>query len=124
MLIAVIVVLALSMALFGLWAQAAIQDHRWLEGEALRMQALRLAESGVARAMARHANDSSYGNETWSVPAAEFKSRHAAEVRIRITPASAALQFAATADYPAAAVRRARVTKQIEIPKPIPGDES
>ena len=124
MLISVIVVLALSMALFGLWAQAAIRQHRWLEGEALRLQATRLAESGVARAISRRASDSSYGNETWSIPAAEFQSRNAAEVRIRIATIGDELHVAATADFPAGTLRRARITKQIDILNPIPGDES
>jgi hypothetical protein len=124
MLISVVVVLALSMTLFGLWAQAAIREHRWLEGEALRLQAMRLAESGVARAVERRANDPGYLEETWSIPAAEFQSRNAAEVRIRIEAIGDELHVSATADYPADAVRRARVTKQIEILNPIPGDES
>jgi Tfp pilus assembly protein PilX len=124
MLISVIVVLALSMTLFGLWAQAAIRQHRWLEGEALRMQATRLAESGVARAIKRRANDRGYTEETWSIPAAEFQSRNAAGVRIRIAAIGDELHVAATADYPADAVRRARITKQIDILNPIPGDES
>ena len=123
-LVAVIVVLALAMALFGLWAQAAIREHRWLDGEALRLEAGRLAESGVARGIARRAVDPDYASETWQVPAAELNGHHAAKVQIRITPADAALRVAVTADFPAGAVRRARVTKQVEIPNPAPGDES
>ena len=124
-LVSVIVVIALAMALFGLWAQAAVREQRWLDGEALRMQAGRLAESGVARGIARRASDPDYASETWQIPAAEFSGRHAAEVQIRVTPADATLHVSATADFPAGAVRRARVTKQIEISlNPAPGDES
>jgi hypothetical protein len=123
-LVAILVVLALAMALFGLWAQSAVREQRWLDGEALRLEALRLAEAGVARGIARRAIDPDYANETWRIPAADVGGRHAAEVRIRVTPEGAALRIAATADFPAGAVRRARVTKQIEISNPAPGDES
>jgi Tfp pilus assembly protein PilX len=122
-LVAVLVVFALAMALFGLWGRAAVREHRRLEGEALRLQAVRLAEAGVARARAQRSANPQYAEETWSIPAAELDTRHAAEVRIRVTPA-AAVRIEATADFPADAVRRARSTKRIEIPNPVPGDES
>ena len=122
--VVVVVLLAMSMAVFGVWARSAVREHRWLDGEALRLEAGRLAEAGVARAIARRAVDPEYAIETWQIAAADLNGRHAAEVRIRITPADAALRVAATADYPAGAVRRARVTNQVEISNPAPGDES
>ena len=105
--IAVIVVLAMAMALFGLWAQAAVREHRWLDGQALRIEAAELAESGLARAVIRHAQDSGYTEEAWNIPASEFHSQYAATVRIRVEPVGTALRYTATADYPAGAVRRA-----------------
>lgn len=123
-LVAVVVLLALSMTIFGVWAKSAVQEHRWLDSEALRLEAGRLAEAGVARAIARRANDSQYANEVWKIPADELASHHAADVQIRITPSGSALRVAATAEYPAGAVHRARITKQVEISNPAPGDES
>jgi hypothetical protein len=122
--VAVVVVLAMAMTLFALWAQAAVREHRWLDGQALRIEAIRLAEAGLARAEFRHAQDPQYIEETWSIPAADLRGKHAAEVRIRVERLGAALRFTATADFPAGTVRRARVTKQIEITNPATGDES
>lgn len=120
----VVVVLALAMTLFAMWTQAAVREHHWLNSQAMRLEAIRLAESGLARAEFRRAQDPEYVGETWSIPAADFQNQHAAEVRIRIEPIGTDLRYTATADYPAGAVRRARVTKLIEIPNPTPGDES
>ena len=103
--IAVIVVLAMAMALFGLWGQAAVREHRWLDGQALRIEATELAESGLARAVIRHAKNAGYWEETWSIPASEFHNSHAATVHIRVEPVSTALRYTATADYPTGAVR-------------------
>jgi Tfp pilus assembly protein PilX len=112
--VAVVVALALAMTLFGVWARAAVRQQHWLEGQALRIEATRLAEAGLARAEFRRANDPEYADETWTIPAADFHSRHAAEVRIRVETVGNTLRYTATADYPVVAVRRARVTKQIE----------
>ena len=121
-LVAIVVTIALAMGLFGLWAKAAIAQHRWLDGEALRMQAERLAESGVARAIDRHAADPDYSGETWSIPAEELHGRGPAEVRIRVQTTGDEYRVSVTADFPAGAVHRARITKQIEILSPTPGE--
>jgi hypothetical protein len=125
----VLVVFALAMALFGLWAQAAVRDHRRLAGEAQRLQAMRLAEAGAHRALAQRAGNPQYAEETWSVPAAALDGRYSAEVRIRVTPAvgaaaAANVRVEATAEFPAGTVRRAKSTKHIEVLNPIPGNES
>jgi hypothetical protein len=115
------------MALFGLWGKTVVREHRRLEGEALRLQAVRLAEAGARRGIARRAVDPQYAHETWPVAAAELDGRHAAEVRIRVTPvadAATATRVEATAEFPVGAVRRARSTKQLEISNSISGDES
>ena len=116
--VVVVVLFAVSLALFGIWAQAAIGQHRRLRNEQLRLQAVRLAEAGVSRALARRAADPQYMKETWSVPASALGGPRAAEVRIRIEPTAddAALRVEATAEYPAGATRRAQITRRIEIP--------
>jgi hypothetical protein len=124
-LVAVVVVFTISLTLFGLWAKSAIAHHRQVRGEQLRLQAVRLAEAGVQRAIGRRAADSDYSEETWTVPAEALGGAHAAEVRIRIEPKGdgSAWDVAATAEYPAGTLRRAQITKHIEIPNPVPGTE-
>jgi len=123
-LIAVIVVLSLSMALFGLWAQAAVRSHHFLLGEALRMEAGRLAESGIARAAIRRTADPDYVKETWSISAAELDGRHAGEVRLKVEPIEGGYRIESTAKYPMDAVHQAQVTKRIEIRNPAVENES
>ena len=122
--VAVIVVFAISTALFGVWANSAVRSHRRLGDVQLRMQAVRLAEAGVRRAIARRRADPRYDQEVWSVSAADLGRGRAAEVRIRIAPAAEQWSVAATAEFPVGAVRRARITKQVEIPNANRGDES
>jgi type II secretory pathway component PulK len=124
-LVTVIAIMAMSMALFGLWAKAAVVEHRRLETQQLRMQAVRLAEAGLQRAMALRGNNPQYSSETWLIPAEELDHLHNGEVRIHVTPAAGGntLQIEATAQFPAGADRRAQSTKRIEIPNPNPGTE-
>jgi len=123
-LVAVVVVFTIGLALFGVWAQAAVAQHRQLRNEQLRLQAVRLAEAGVGRALARRVADPQYVEETWSVPANVLDGNRAAEVRIRIEPApdASAWRVEATAEFPAGALRRAKITKQVYIPKSTFGD--
>jgi hypothetical protein len=123
-LVTIVVVIALAMSLFGLWAKAAIGQHRWLDVAALQMQAERLAEAGIARAVDRHTADPEYSGETWTIPAAELQSRGPAEVRIQIEATGDELHVSVTADFPAGADRRARVTKNIEVLDPSSGEVS
>jgi hypothetical protein len=123
-LVAIVVMITLAMGLYGLWAKAAIAQHRSLDGEALRMQAERLAESGVARAIDRHAADPDYSGETWSIRVEELYGRGPAEVRIRVQTTGDEYHVSVTADFPAGTVRRARVTKDIDIISPTPGEAS
>ncbi len=125
-LVAVIVLFAVSVTLFGLWAKAGVRERHRLASQQLRLQAERLAEAGVRRAMARRAADPQYQEETWSVPAESLEKKHAAEVRIRVlpTPDAAAVRYEATAVFPVGAVRHAEITKRIEIPNPSPRDET
>jgi len=116
-----VVLLVVAMTLFGLWAKAAVREHRQLEYRALELQAIRLAEAGLGRGMARLAADPTYAGETWTISATELDRPQGAEVRIRVVPSESAdrpARIEATADFPAGAVRRARHTKQIDIPSP------
>jgi hypothetical protein len=89
------------------------------------VQAVRLAEAGVWRGLARRAQSGEYNQETWRVTADELAASHAGEVRIRIASGTdqAMLRCEATAEFPAGAVRRAKVTKHIEIPVSTMGDQ-
>jgi len=119
--ISVIVLLVVATALFGLWAQSAVGNHRQLEYRQWKLQAIRLAEAGVGRAAARIAADPTYTSETWMIPATELKRKQGAEVRIRVVPNESGdqrVRIEATADFPAEAVRRVRHTKQIDISLP------
>ena len=117
-LISVIVALVISVALFGLWARAAVREHRQLANQQLRMQATRLAEAGLGRAMAQRAANQEYADETWIVPATDLGGTQAAQVRIRVAPNADGSAFAvsAVAEYPTGEVRHAQVSKKIEIP--------
>jgi hypothetical protein len=68
--VAVIVAFVISTALFGVWARLAVRAHRRLGDLELRMQAVRLAEAGIRRAIARRGADPRYDEEAWSVSAA------------------------------------------------------
>jgi type II secretory pathway component PulK len=116
-LILVIVTVSISMVLFGLWAQNLVKEHRRFTNQQFRMQATRLAEAGVRRAIVRRAAVPAFTEETWSVPAESLGGAHGGSVQIRVISNNdaSALQYEATAQYPADAVRRAQVTKRIEI---------
>jgi Tfp pilus assembly protein PilX len=118
--IAVMVALVISVTLFGLWARAAVREHQEISSQALRIQATRLAEAGLQRAIAQRTADAQYAEETWIIPATDLAGTHAAEVRILITldASGTALVVKAVAEYPTDEVRHAQVTKQIEIAIP------
>ena len=124
-LVAVIVVFAFAMTLFGLWAKAAVQRHRQTRGHQFRVQAERLAEAGLQRAVARHAINVNYDGETWSVPAGVLHPRQTATVRVRLTPNDddTMLHIEARAEFPAGALHRAQITRTMSVPVPASGDE-
>jgi type II secretory pathway component PulK len=117
-LIAVLVLLAVSLTLFGLWSRAAIREHSSLATQQFRVQAGRLAEAGLQRALSMRATDAKYADEVWSVPSSELDNSHAAQVRIRVAPTSGAggTRYEATAEFPVGALHRAQITKSVEIP--------
>src|SRR5687768_5893813 len=85
-LVAVLVVFAISLTLFGVWARRAVGQHRRSRVEQVRLQAIRLAESGVRRAIVRQSADRNYKGEKWSVPPGVLDKARGAEVRIRVAP--------------------------------------
>jgi Tfp pilus assembly protein PilX len=121
-LIAVLVLFAVSLTLFGLWSQAVIREHGRLATQQFRVQAVRLAEAGLERAVSIRATDAKYADDVWSVPAAQLDKTHAAQVRIHVTPASDAggIRYEATAEFPVGVPRRVQVTKSVTIPNPAP----
>jgi len=125
-LVVVLVTISISLTLFGLWARTIVQEHRRQANQQFRLQAARLAEAGVRRAMQRRAADPQFEEDTWMAPAEHLGGTHAAKVRIRATPNddTTALRYEATAEFPTGAVRRAQITKRIEIATPLSGNES
>jgi type II secretory pathway component PulK len=121
-LVAVLVVFVISLSLFGVWARRAVAQHRRSRVEQVRLQAVRLAESGVRRAIARQSVDNNYKEEKWNVPAGVLDEVRAGEVRIRIKTQNVGgdLHIAATAEFPLGAARRAQVTRQIKVFNPEP----
>jgi type II secretory pathway pseudopilin PulG len=117
-LVAVLVVFAVSLTLFGVWARAAVAQYRRARVQHVRLQATRLAEAGVRRAVAQYGLDRNYKEETWSVPAGVLDRSRAAEVRIRVAPSNEDrnLLFAATAEFPVNVLQRAQITKRIDLP--------
>jgi type II secretory pathway component PulK len=124
-LIVVVVVFTISLSLFGLWAKAAIKQHQRSRQQQLRLQAVRLVEAGVNRAIARRAASDEFREETWVVPADELDRLHTAEVRIRITHKDngSALSVEATADFPAGVTRKVRITRRVDLPQTVARSE-
>jgi type II secretory pathway component PulK len=121
-LIAVIVLFSVSLTLFGLWSQAAIREHRRLETQQFRVQAERLAEAGLQRAVSLRAADAKYSDEVWSVPATELDKSHTAQVRIYLAPGPDAgnIRLEATAEFPVGIPHRVQITKSVVIRHPAP----
>jgi Tfp pilus assembly protein PilX len=124
-LIAVVALFAISLTLFGVWAKAAVGHQKRLRNQQYRVQAMRLAEAGLRRAVARRLDDSQYDSEVWRIPAAMLDTSNAAEVRIRVKAGEAAgtLLYEATAEFPAGAVRRAQITRRVEANQPATGEQ-
>jgi Tfp pilus assembly protein PilV len=125
-LVAVVVVFAISLMLFGLWARTAVQQQQQMRSQQYRAQAVCLAEAGMRRAIARRAADSQYVEEVWQIPAQLLDQINSAQVRIRVMTevGTDTIKYEATAEIPAGAVRRAQVSRRIEISRPVLEGES
>lgn len=119
-LVIVIVTMSICVVLFGLWARNLVSEQRRSVNQQYQMQAARLAEAGLRRVIARRRANPEFQDETWSVSAASLGGRHAATVQLRAVPTggTTAIRYEATARYPADAIRRAQVTKHVEVPAP------
>src|SRR3954470_13748128 len=100
-LIAVLILFSVSFTLFGFWSQAVIREHRRLATQQFRIQAGRLAEAGLQRAVSLRATDGNYADQVWLVPATQLDQTHAAQLRIHVIPTSGGgTRYEATAEFP------------------------
>ena len=93
-------------------------SRQQLQRETLHTQAVLLAESGAARAIARLNASSDYTGETWSVPAEQLTTGRTASVLIIVAPVAAHPEqalIAATAEYPQGSPTAIRITKRITV---------
>ena len=93
-------------------------SRQQLQRETLRTQAVLLADSGAARAIARLKASPDYTGETWSVPAEQLSTGRTAFVLIIVAPDTAHPEqtlIAATAEYPQGSPTAIRVTKRMTI---------
>ena len=126
-LVAVIVVFTICLTLFGLWARTAIQHQQQLRQQQFRLQSVRLAEAGLRRAVIRHSTDRAFTGEQWRVPARQLDKRHSAEVRIQVAAGTmdpGGVRIRATSDYPSNGLKRARITRTVEISLQATGNET
>ena len=96
------------------------QSKQQLQREALHAQAVWLADSGAARAVARLRTSPDYAGETWTVPAEQLSAGRTASVRIVLAPEPDQPDrtiIAATAEYPHGSPTAIRITKRITIRK-------
>ena len=123
-LIVLIFVMTFAVTLFGLWARQVVRERHQVEMQQFQLQAVRLAEAGVQRLLAKHRSDKSAQNESWSIPAQDLDNRHAAVVRLQVLPAvdGKSTKYMATAEFPAESLRNAVVTRSLSIPNTISTD--
>ena len=93
-------------------------SRQQLQRETLRTQAVLLADSGAARAIARLKTSSDYTGETWLVPTEQLTAGRTASVLIIVAPEPDHPEqtlIAATAEYPQGSSTAIRITKRITI---------
>lgn len=94
------------------------QSKQQLQREALHTQAVWLADSGAARAVAQLRAAPDYIGETWTVPAEQLSAGRTASVRIALSPEPDHPErtiIAATAEYPHGSPTAIRITKRITV---------
>ena len=99
------------------------QSKQQLQREALHTQAVWLADSGAARAVAQLNASPDYIGETWAVPAEQLSAGRTASVRIAVSPEPDHPErtiIAATAEYPHGSPTAIRITKRITVTNPKP----
>ena len=129
-LMAALVCLVLAMMAIGSLLSTSLARRTRARMEERRLQAAWLAESGLERAAAKLTAAPDYKGETWEPSAADLGGRDGGLVRIEVAPVDGRPRLRrarVVADYPRAADRRARQTKQATIdlgprPEPTTGD--
>ena len=94
------------------------QSKQQLQREVLHTQAVWLADSGAARAVAQLRAAPDYTGETWVVPAEQLSAERTASVRIALSPEPDHPErtiIAATAEYPHGSPTAIRITKRITV---------
>ena len=96
------------------------QSKQQLQREVLHTQAVWLADSGAARAVAKLRAAPDYIGETWAVPVEQLSAGRTASVRIALSPEPNhpdRTVIAATAEYPQGSPTAIRITKRIIVRK-------
>ena len=117
---AIIALLVVSMLGAALLRTVSLSNQQ-LQRETLHTQAVWLADSGAARAVARMNAAPDYTGETWAVPAEQLSAGRTASVRIAVSPESDHPErtvIAATAEYPQDSPTAIRITKRITVTTP------
>lgn len=98
--------------------RSVLATRQQLGREALHMQAVWLAESGAARAVARLKSATDYTGEAWTVPAGQLSGERTALVRIAVAPEpdqTDRVVVTATAEYPPGSPTAIRITKRVTV---------
>ena len=110
-LILVLAAMLVASLLMAIWARAAIDRHRRLQGRDQALQAAALADSGMARAAARLAAVDDYSGEEWKISADQLQRRDPALVTIEVQPVADQPQLRTVtviADFPIDPTHRTR----------------
>lgn len=115
-----LVLLAVTAVMTGVSVQRVLKTREQQLRNEEYVQAVRLAESGLRRAVARHARDPKYAGETWDVPAELLNGRSARIIIARAVDDSKPdeLTWAATAEFPVTASQPVRVTRGVTVHPP------
>ncbi|MEK6261759.1 MAG: hypothetical protein AABP62_24435 [Planctomycetota bacterium] len=119
---AILALLIVSMLGASLLKTVSISRQQ-LQRESLHTQAVWLADSGAARAVAQLNASPEYTGETWSVPAEQLSAGRTASVRIAASPVPDHPErtiIVATAEYPQDSPTAIRFTKRITVTTPKP----
>ena len=114
--VAVVVCLVAITTICGALLRVGLEERRILRGEEHRLQAEWLAESGMARAVARLAESDDYDGETWEIPANALGGASPGLVKIVVTDVKSEPRHrlvTVQADYPSGTDRRSRQSHQL-----------
>ena len=117
-LLAVLVCLVVMGTVMLAILRSAASEQRQLRGRQQQMQAERLAEAALERALAQVRAAAEYSGETWRVPAEEMGGRFAGVASIRVEPIAERRherRVVVSADYPDDNVYRTRTTREAVI---------